>query len=120
MTSGALTSMTLKSSIHMCQTHYTQEGVLQAAPAQCADARADLVHGGYLRHARALDARHHAGVRDPYARPILRRLRALAASLRVTRAVATHSLAAENIEAGRTAAEDRLCRGRASGQPAAQ
>ena len=65
MTSGALTSMTLKSSIHMCQTHYTQEGVLQAAPAQCADARADLVHGGYLRHARALDARHHAGVRDP-------------------------------------------------------
>ena len=70
MTSGALTSMTLKSSIHMCQTHYTQEGVLQAAPAQCADARADLVHGGYLRHARALDARHHAGVRDPDARPI--------------------------------------------------
>ena len=51
--------------IHMCQTHYTQERVLQAAPAQCADARADLVHGGYLRHARALDARHHAGVRDP-------------------------------------------------------
>ena len=71
MTSGALTSMTLKSSIHMCQTHYTQEGVLQAAPAQCADARADLVHGGYLRHARSLDARHHAGVRDPDARPIL-------------------------------------------------
>ena len=74
MTSSALTSMTLKSSIHMCQTHYTQEGVLQAAPAQCADARADLVHGGYLRHARALDARHHAGVRDPDARPILQRL----------------------------------------------
>jgi len=49
----------------MCQTRYTQEHVLQAAPAQCADARADLVHGGYLRHARALDARHHAGVRDP-------------------------------------------------------
>ena len=45
----------------MCQTRYTQEHVLQAAPAQCADARADLVHGGYLRHARALDARHHAG-----------------------------------------------------------
>ena len=60
--------------IHMCQTHYTQERVLQAAPAQCADARADLVHGGYLRHARALDARHHAGVRDPDAQPILQRL----------------------------------------------
>ena len=55
----------------MCQTRYTQERVLQAAPAQCADARADLVHGGYLRHARSLDARHHAGVRDPDARPIL-------------------------------------------------
>ena len=48
--------------------------VLQAAPAQCADARADLVHSGYLRHARGLDARHHAGVRDPDARPILQRL----------------------------------------------
>ena len=58
----------------MCQTRYTQERVLQAAPAQCADVRADLVHGGYLRHARALDARHHAGVRDPDARPILQRL----------------------------------------------
>ena len=32
------------------------------------------MHGGYLRHARALDARHHAGVRDPDARPILQRL----------------------------------------------
>ena len=41
---------------------------------QCADARADLVHSGYLRHARGLDARHHAGVRDPDARPILQRL----------------------------------------------
>ena len=65
--------MTLKL-IHMCQTRYTQGRVLQAAPAQCADARADLVHGGYLRHARGLDARHHAGVRDPDARPILQRL----------------------------------------------
>ena len=60
--------------IHMCQTRYTQEHVLQAAPAQCADVRADLVHGGYLRHARGLDARHHAGVRDPDARPILQRM----------------------------------------------
>ena len=60
--------------IHMCQTRYTQGRVLQAAPAQCADARADLVHSGYLRHARGLDARHHAGVRDPDARPILQRL----------------------------------------------
>ena len=54
MMSGALTSMTLNKLIHMCQTRYTQERVLQAAPAQCADVRADLVHGGYLRHARAL------------------------------------------------------------------
>jgi hypothetical protein len=31
-------------------------------------------HAGDLRHARGLDARHHAGVRDPDARPILQRL----------------------------------------------
>ena len=36
MTSGALTSMTLKSSIHMCQTHYTQEGGLGCALGDCA------------------------------------------------------------------------------------
>ena len=29
---------------------------------------------GYLAHARSLDARHHAGVRDADARPILQRL----------------------------------------------
>lgn len=60
--------------IHMCQTRYTQERGLQAAPAQCADVRADAVHAGYLRHAHGLDARHHAGVRDPDERPILQRL----------------------------------------------
>ena len=73
-TQERITANPLMLSMVACQTRYTQERVLQAAPAQCADARADLVHGGYLRHARALDARHHAGVRDPDARPILQRL----------------------------------------------
>ena len=54
----------------MCQTRYTQERVLQAPPAQCADVRAAAVHGGYLAHARSLDARHHAGVADADARAI--------------------------------------------------
>ena len=58
--------------IHMCQTSYTQERVLQAALAQCADMCAPMrPHAGDLRHARGLDARHHAGVRDPDERPIL-------------------------------------------------
>ena len=60
--------------IHMCQTRYTQERVLLAPPAQCACVRAAAVHGGYLAHARSLDARHHAGVADADARPILQRL----------------------------------------------
>ena len=60
--------------IHMCQTRYTQERVLLAPPAQCAGVRAAAVHGGYLAHARSLDARHHAGVADASARPILQRL----------------------------------------------
>ena len=33
-----------------------------------------MLHGGYLAHARSLDARHHAGVADADARPILQRL----------------------------------------------
>ena len=60
--------------IHMCQSRYTQSRVLHASPARCADVRADAVHPGYVRHARALDARHHAGVLDADARPILARL----------------------------------------------
>ena len=58
----------------MCQSRYTQSRVLHASPARCADVRADAVHPGYVRHARALDARHHAGVLDADARPILARL----------------------------------------------
>ena len=61
--------------IHFSSTWYRPGDVLEPGPAGCADRRARRVHDEYVRHAKELDAQHHAGVADPEARPILTRLR---------------------------------------------
>ena len=64
--------MTLKSST--CARPATRRSVCsrlrRRSARMCAPMRC-TAHAGYLRHARGLDARHHAGVRDPDERPIL-------------------------------------------------
>ena len=51
--------------IHFSSTWYRPSDVLEPGPAGCADRRARRVHDEYVRHAKDLDAKHHAGVADP-------------------------------------------------------